>query len=139
MGDKDMVETDPSVSVVRGGPDMRTGPGPELLSAESLSGTDVYNTEGEAIGEVKTIMLDTRSGHVGYVVLSFKTFFSVTEKLFAVPWEALALDSKNKRFVINVDKNRLKAAPGFDKHHWPDMADQTWQQEVRSYYESTEH
>lgn len=29
---------------------------------------------------------------------------------------------------------RLKEAPGFDQHHWPDMADQTWQREIRTYY-----
>ena len=56
------------------------------------------------------------------------------EKLFAVPWNALTLDTKNKRFVLNVEKDHLRDAPGFDKDKWPDMADQAWAAEIHSYY-----
>jgi hypothetical protein len=48
------------------------------------------------------------------------------EKLFAVPWAALTLDTQNKRFVLKVDKDTLKNAPGFDKDNWPNMADASW-------------
>lgn len=122
-----------------GGPDTKKGPGPELMGAHTLVGNDVYNLQGEDIGDIKEIMLDMRSGRVSYAVLSFEAFFSRGEKLFAVPWNALALDTENKRFTLNVDKDRLKSAPGFDKSHWPDMADQTWQKEIRTYYGSPEY
>jgi len=56
------------------------------------------------------------------------------EKLFAVPWNALTLDTKNKRFVLKLEKDRLKGAPGFDKDKWPNMADQSWASEIHSYY-----
>ncbi len=128
-------ETVVTKSVDKGaGPEKRKGPGPELMSVESLVGNDVYNAKGEDIGDIKDIMLDMRSGRVGYAVLSFKAFLSLGEKLFAVPWDALTLDTKNKRFTLSVEKARLKKAPGFDKHHWPDMADQTWQKEIHAYY-----
>jgi hypothetical protein len=55
-------------------------------------------------------------------------------KLFAVPWGALKLDTENKRFVLDVDKTRLQGAPGFDKSHWPDMADVTWERGIHAYY-----
>jgi len=45
----------------------------------------------------------------------------------------------NKRFLLDVDKDSLKNAPGFDKDDWPDMADQTWINEINSYYGSTRH
>jgi hypothetical protein len=56
------------------------------------------------------------------------------EKLFAIPWKALKLDTTNKRFTLNVDKEHLGSAPGFDKDDWPDMADPAWQNSVHSYY-----
>lgn len=121
------------------GPEARKGPGPELMGAETLVGNDVYNTEGEDIGDIKEIMLDMRSGRVGYAVLSFKPFLSMGEKLFAVPWNAMKLDTEQKRFTLDVDKDRLKEAPGFDKSHWPNMADQTWQQEINTYYRIGAH
>jgi sporulation protein YlmC with PRC-barrel domain len=121
------------------GPEARKGPGPELMGADTLIGNDVYNTKDEDIGEIKDIMLDMRSGKVGYAVLSFKPFLSMGEKLFAVPWNAMKLDTEQKRFTLDVDKDRLKEAPGFDKSHWPNMADQGWQQEINTYYRTQTH
>ena len=56
------------------------------------------------------------------------------DKLFAVPWSALTLDTENKRFVLDVEKERLEGAPGFDKDQWPDMADPTWAKSIHAYY-----
>jgi sporulation protein YlmC with PRC-barrel domain len=114
--------------------DARQGPGPEIMGADTLVGNDVFNHKDEDLGDIKEIMLDMRTGRVGYAVLSFGGFLSVGEKLFAVPWNALVLDTKHKRFVLNVEKDRLKGAPGFDKDKWPDMADQSWAREIHSYY-----
>jgi sporulation protein YlmC with PRC-barrel domain len=110
------------------------GPGPDLMGANTLIGNDVYNHQGEDIGDIKEIMLDVRTGEVRYAVLSFGGFLGMGEKLFAVPWVALTLDTMNKRFVLNVEKERLTSAPGFDKDKWPDMADQRWSKEIHSYY-----
>jgi len=119
------------------GPDARHGPGPELMGADTLIGNDVYNHKNEDLGDIKEIMLDMRSGKVGYAVMSFGGFLGMGEKLFAVPWKALTLDTKNKRFVLHVEKDRLKDAPGFDKDKWPNMADQSWAKEIHSYYGTT--
>ncbi|MEO6917820.1 MAG: PRC-barrel domain-containing protein [Collimonas sp.] len=110
------------------------GPGPNLMGADTLVGNDVYNRHEESLGEIKEIMLDMHAGKVSYAVLSFGGFLGMGEKLFAVPWIALTLDPANKRFILNVDKDRLKNAPGFDKDHWPDMADQAWTREIHAYY-----
>lgn len=69
-------------------------------------------------------MIDLESGRVAYAVLSFGGFLGMGDKLFAIPWSSLA----------NVDKELLKAAPGFDKDHWPNMADHTWGAKVYTYY-----
>ncbi len=112
----------------------KQGPGPDLMGANTLTGNDVYNGKEEDLGDIKEIMLDMRSGRVAYAVLSFGGFLGMGEKLFAVPWQALKLDTENKRFVLDVDKEDLKDAPGFDKDDWPDMADPTWANQIHSYY-----
>ncbi len=114
------------------------GPGPHLMGAETLLGNSVHNHKEETLGSIKEIMLDVPSGQVRYAVLSFGSFLGMGEKLFAVPWSALTLDTANKRFVLNVDKTRLSDAPGFDKKHWPNMADKTWAKQVDSYYAKDE-
>ncbi len=114
--------------------DTDSGPGPRLMGADTLIGNDVYNSEDEDLGDIKEIMLDMHTGKVAYAVLSFGGFLGMGEKLFAVPWQALKLDTVEKRFVLDVDKERLKTAPGFDPDNWPDMADQTWINQIHNYY-----
>ena len=33
-----------------------------------------------------------------------------------------------------ISKEQLEKAPGFDKEHWPSMADQSWAAAVHTYY-----
>lgn len=110
------------------------GSGPALMGAETLVGNDVVNKKDEDLGDIKEIMLDVRTGRVSYAVLSFGGFLGLGEKLFAVPWDALTLDTEEKRFVLDVAKDSLDGAPGFDKNDWPDMADPTWQKKIHAYY-----
>lgn len=110
------------------------GPGPALMGADTLIGNSVVNSQEENLGEIKEIMLDMRSGQVAYAVLAFGGMLGMGQKLFAVPWQALQLDTVNKRFVLNVEKERLKNAPGFDPDAWPDMSDIGWANQVHGFY-----
>ena len=110
------------------------GPGPALMGADTLIGDNVVNADDDDLGEIKEIMLDMQTGQVAYAVLAFGGFLGMGEKLFAVPWQALHLDTANKRFVLNVDKARLKSAPGFNKDAWPDMSDIQWANQVHTFY-----
>ncbi|MGP9801311.1 PRC-barrel domain-containing protein [Rheinheimera sp. NSM] len=105
-----------------------------LLSAGSITGDEVCNMQDEKLGKIQDIMLDMAEGQIRYVVLSAGGFLGIGDRLFAVPWKALTLDRENQRFMLDVDVERLKNAPGFDKDQWPDMADASWNSSVESYY-----
>ncbi len=119
---------------VVGGRPNYSGPGPEVMAADTLQGDKVVNRQGENLGEIEDIMLDVPSGRVAYAVLSFGGVMGIGDKLFAVPWSALTLDADQKCFVLDVSKDRLKNAPGFDKDRWPSMADTSWATDVHSFY-----
>ncbi|MEH6435038.1 PRC-barrel domain-containing protein [Massilia sp. DD77] len=110
------------------------GPGPALMGADTLIGDSVVNASEENLGDIKEIMLDMQTGQVAYAVLAFGGFLGMGEKLFAVPWQALHLDTANHRFVLNVEKEKLKHAPGFDRDAWPDMSDMSWASGIHSFY-----
>ncbi len=110
------------------------GPGPRIMSASTLEGDEVVNRQGEKLGELEEIMIDVTTGRIAYAVLSTGGFLGIGDKLFAVPWRALTLDPENHCFILDVDKQRLEQAPGFDKDHWPTMADQSWAEHVHGYY-----
>ena len=107
---------------------------PRVLAADTLTGNEVVNLQNEDLGKIEHLMIDLERGRIAYAVLSFGGFLGMGDKLFAIPWSALALDTVEKRFILNVNKELLKSAPGFDKDRWPNMADQAWGAKVFKYY-----
>jgi sporulation protein YlmC with PRC-barrel domain len=104
------------------------------LSASTLTGDRVVNRAGEDLGKMHDIMIDIHSGRIAYAVLSFGGFLGIGDKLFAIPWGRLTVDEANRQMVLDVDKQTLERAPGFDKENWPDMSDPAWGTQLHSYY-----
>lgn len=94
--------------------------------ASKILGTDVHDLKGEKIGSVHDIVIDPRTANIDYVVVSFGGIMGIGSKYFAVPWKAMRLTEDAKYYVLNVDREMLKTASGFDKERWPDMANQDW-------------
>jgi len=109
---------------------------PQVLSASTMIGNKILNPAGEQLGSIKELMIDPDDGFIIYAVLSFGGFLGLGDKLFAIPWEALTLDTENHAFILDVDKEALKNAPGFDKDHWPDNAQYNagWLLDIYEYY-----
>jgi len=118
-----------------GGPKSGTsGPGPEVMAAKTLQSNDVYNLEDEKLGSIQEIMLDVQHGRIAYAVLSHGGMLGLGDKLYAIPWSALTLDTDNKRFILDISTDRLSEADGFDKDNWPSMADEIWARQAYDFY-----
>lgn len=107
---------------------------PRLLSASSLAKDKVQNLKGENLGDIEDLMIDLDTGRITYAVLSFGGVLGMGSKLFAIPWQAMTLDTENKVFLLDVNKETLQQAPGFDKDNWPDMSDPRWSSGIHSHY-----
>ncbi len=116
----------------------------QYIRAARMSEQEVLNTEREHIGEIRELMIDIDRGKIAYAVLSFGGgFMGAGNKLFAVPWQRLALlqaDSKHeghldRKFVLDVSKEQIKDAPGFDRDNWPRADDIAWLENLYSYYD----
>ncbi len=118
---------------------MQTATGPIVLSASTMMNDKVRNAQGEDLGKIEEFMIDLASGCISYAVLSFGGFLGMGDKLFAIPWQALKLDTKEHAFILDITKEKLEKAPGFDKDNWPDMADETWGTGIYDYYGYTPH
>jgi sporulation protein YlmC with PRC-barrel domain len=107
---------------------------PRVLSASTLENEKVVNAAGESLGKIEDYMIDLNNGRIAYCVLSFGGFLGMGNKLFAIPFQAMTLDTENKRFILNIDKERLKNAPGFDEDNWPDTTNPQWGTSIYKYY-----
>ena len=94
-----------------------------LLFVRKLKHNEIYDRQGDKLGAIDDVMLAEDISRVRYVVLGFSESLSTPKKSFAVPVEALTLDTENECFVLDVPKARLAAADGFDPKAPPPNAD----------------
>lgn len=108
----------------------------KLISASTLNGTAVENRNGDRIGNVKDLMIATRTGEVSYAVLAVDTgFLNLGSKYFAIPLQAMEFDNEHERVVMDISKDRLENSPGFDKDNWPSGPQTEFIDSVYDFYE----
>ena len=106
-----------------------------IVSASRIIGEAVVNRQNEDLGKIHELVIDAKEGRLAYAVLSTGGFMGMGNRLFAMPWRAFEFASAENKLILNVDKEKLKAAPGFDKDaKWPDFADRTWGNTIHDYY-----
>lgn len=106
------------------------------VRASKLIGRNVENAQGDNLGEVKDLIIDTANQRVHYAVLSFGGMLGLGDKLFAYPVSAFKPQVDGDKLVLNVDKDKLKNAPGFDKDKWPDWSDNRYRSSVDKYFKT---
>ena len=97
-----------------------------LLRASHVLKSEVMNPQGQRLGDIEEVVIDTAAGKVAYVVLSAKQLLGLSEKWFAIPWRTLQQSAGLGTFTLDVDKETLQKAPGFDKDNWPNRANTRW-------------
>ena len=97
---------------------------PLFLTARTINGDKVINTAERTSGKIEDLMIDLENGRIAYAVLSFGGFLGLGNKLFAVPWEALTVRPHEHAFALDVSKEILEKAEGFDKDDWPVTCEQ---------------
>src|SRR3954470_5481966 len=107
-----------------------------LIASNKVEGTEVYNRQGEHLGEVDNFMVNKRSGQVEYAVLSFGGFLGIGESYHPLPWKALTYDTDQGGYVVDLDKDRLSNAPSYRSGEDPFSSDPTYGRRVRDYWGS---
>jgi sporulation protein YlmC with PRC-barrel domain len=104
------------------------------LSAGTLTGDTVKNRADEELGTVEEIMIDLDRGQIAYVVMAAGGFLGIGDKYFAIPWSLLEVDTDSHAVIVDLDKETIENAPGFDKDNWPDPSDVGWLNRVYAYH-----
>lgn len=107
-----------------------------LVAASKVNGTTVYNASGQQLGTIDDIMIDKVSGRAIYAVMSFGGFLGIGDSYHPLPWAALKYNPEIGGYVINLDKDKLKNAPAFDRG-----SEFTWNtdygRKIDDYYDGT--
>lgn len=106
------------------------------LRSTNITQRNIKTIRNEYIGSIRNLMIDTKTGQVSYVVVEIKRDFSnPNKKYLALPWEAFNFNTKEKDMVlINVSKEKLENAPGFNEDDWPYGLQHEFICSVHTYY-----
>ncbi len=97
--------------------------------ASEILGTHMMNRQGEDLGRISNLVLDTR-GRVSFVILAHGGFLRIGEKLTPVPFGALSYDTE-KHLVLDITREKLESAPVFSRKT---LGDLQWAKEVYRYF-----
>jgi sporulation protein YlmC with PRC-barrel domain len=105
-----------------------------LIAADKVEGTNVYDTGGNKLGSIDTLMIDKRSGRVAYAVLAAGGFLGMGQSHYPLPWEQLDYDTRLDGYVVAVTEAQLKTAPHADNAASMNWADRAWTGRIDDHY-----
>lgn len=106
------------------------------MRATNLIGKPVLGAGGERLGEIEDLMIDVAAQRVHYVILSFNESDQDRDKLFAYPIRLFESAAGKDALILNVARERLRNAPGFRRHLWPDWRSQRYRREIERYFDA---
>jgi hypothetical protein len=113
--------------------DLSARTGARLVSADRVSGTAVYNRDGERLGTIDKVFIDKTSGQAEFATMAFGGVLGIGEKHHPLPWQVLTYDPSLEGFVVDLDKTILQQSPSYDDERLA-AADFGWEREVRGHF-----
>jgi sporulation protein YlmC with PRC-barrel domain len=109
---------------------LRDSDRPRDATAKALLDGDVYDRDGEKIGSVKDLYVDTEDEDVRFLDVGAGGFLGLGEKHLMVPMEAVT-DMSGGGVTIEQSREKVEGSPELDTEGVPEDA---YQQEVYDYY-----
>lgn len=85
----------------------------------SWIGHEVVSSDGENVGKINDLVIDTRDGKVAYATLSYGGMMGMGDKLYALPLDSFSSQMGSDKLKLNITKSQLQGMPGIDKENWP--------------------
>lgn len=112
-----------------------SGGSAKLVRGSKVMGAELFNQQGEEIGEIKNLLVHPDTGKVAYAVCEVDKYATAGDKLTNLPWNLIRQSTKETEgFVVNADKAKLTGAKYFGDSSWPDYNDTAWHTDTDSYY-----
>lgn len=104
-----------------------------VISADRVEGTKVYNPSGDKLGTIDDLIIDKLTGQVRYAVMEFGGFLGMGTDRYPIPWNLLKYDTSQDGYVVPIDKATLEGAPRYAQDQIPDYDDR-YSATVNKYY-----
>jgi len=99
--------------------------------------SDVYSHVGEKIGEIKSLLKESETSIIQYVVFQFDPVLGFGEKHRFLPWSKFNIQNLERVIFIPMGINTLADAPSFHQNRWPENIEE-YLHDVKEYWRSNE-
>ena len=115
-------------------PNLRRSVARSVVGADELLGLDITDSRGERVGELWDIMLDLRTGRVAYGIVALARAPRWSERLIAVPWNAMHMDAQGDGFRIEALREWIERAPSMRPELLSNLRDREWAVLIHAYF-----
>jgi sporulation protein YlmC with PRC-barrel domain len=107
------------------------------IPASEIIGKGVQNQQGEYLGIVRDLIIDKQNGGISFALLSPGGVLGIPMRYVPVPFGAMTFDEAKNVYFMDMSRQKILAAPGFDRGGIPQQASRGWEVEVFRYYGQT--
>lgn len=106
--------------------------------ASTLLGMDVENVQGEGLGELTDLVVDTGTGQIPYALLTSSGFLGFSGEDLLIPFTAFALSQAGNELILPfVSADQIENAPTVSAD-WPTWGDPAWADRGAAVWGATE-
>ncbi len=108
-----------------------------LIRCEDLRGADVHGQDGEEIGELGEIAIDTNEGRIAFFVLEHGGALGIGETHYVLPVGLIQVGFEEDELVVKasqLSQARLENAPKYDDDDWDRMSNPVWLREAYTFW-----
>lgn len=114
----------------------------EVTGTMPIIGSTVTPETGATGPMTTTVGAGVTAGGQGsrvlYAIVAFGGFLGIGESRVVVPWDALMWSADHNNFTLNVDRDTLSKAPGFNASNLPEEGSPGtgWDADIRAYWQN---
>jgi sporulation protein YlmC with PRC-barrel domain len=105
-----------------------------LIASDKVEGTAVRRSNGDTIGTIQRVMIDKRSGHVAYAIMSFGGFLGMGQSYYPLPWSVLRYNEELDGYEVNLTEEQLRGGPTASDMSGFDFSDRNFGTRVHNHY-----
>ena len=87
-----------------------------LISIGKVSGTDVYDTDGNHLGKVEDVMIEKTTGKIACAVVTFGGLLGIGGTFHQVPWHGLVYDARQGGYVLGIPLTQSNGESAFSPY-----------------------
>lgn len=104
-----------------------------LCQSNKADAMTVTTRDGDKLGHIHAFMINKRSGHAVYAILTIGGFLGMGKAYYPLPFRLLAFEATSDSYVVTIDRRVLEGGPSWAAN--APLFDQAYADRVASYYE----